>query len=258
MLRKINTYFWYFIEYMKHGDLRSIIASVRYLINEKSHSKDRIVQTSLGKFFCRKNTNDFQFANHRYEWGVKRFFLDHIQEYSLFVDAGSCIGIYAILSTKYNLPCIAIEPVAANFDVLMKNLELNQMTGKVRAYQLGLGNEHKVVSFNFDQVNTGASRIDNNSSTGNCQVELQTFDSLLPELNINKLDNILFKLDVEGMEIQALKGAVNFVRQYPDITFIVEDKISGLDKIKSLLNEQGNFEYGRIDQYNIFARKVKI
>lgn len=256
MLQKINTYFWYFIEYMKHGDFRSVIASARYLINEKSHSKDRIIQTSVGKFFCRKNTNDFQFANLRYEWGVKRFFLDHIQEYSLFVDAGSCIGIYAILSTKYNLPCIAIEPVTANFDVLMKNLELNHMTGKVRTFKLGLGNEHKMVNFKFDQVNTGASRIDNDNTTGNCQVELRTFDSQLPELNINKHDNILFKLDVEGMEAEALQGAENFIRSYPKITFVLEEKFTGKAQIKSILDTYGKFEYGMVDQHNMYARKL--
>lgn len=256
MLKKINTYFWYFIEYMKHGDVRSVIASARYLINEKTHSKDRIIQTSVGKFFCRKNTNDFQFANFRYEWGVKRFLLDHIQEYSLFVDAGSCIGIYAILSTKYNLPCIALEPVAANFEVLMKNLELNQMTGKVRAFQLGLGNEHKVVNFIFDQVNTGASRIDVHNTSSNCRVELRTFDSLLPELNINKHDNILFKLDVEGMEYEALQGAENFIRSCPKITFVLEEKFTGRNQIKSILDKYGKFEYGIVDQYNMYARKL--
>jgi len=258
MLKKINTYFWYFIEYMKHGDVRSVIASARYLINQKSHSKDRIIQTSIGKLFCRKNTNDFQFANLRYEWGVKCFFLDHVQEYSLFVDAGSCIGIYAILSTKYNLPCIAIEPVTANFDVLKKNLELNQMTGKVRAFQFGLGNEHKVVNFNFDRVNTGASRIDKSGTDGNCQVELRTFDSLLPELDINKQDNILFKLDIEGMEAEALQGAENFIRSCAKITFVLEEKFTGRDKIKSILDKYGKFEYGMVDQYNMYARKLAL
>jgi FkbM family methyltransferase len=256
MFQKINTYFWYFIEYIKHGDVRSVIASASYLINQKSHSNDRIIQTSVGKFFCRKNTNDFQFANFRYEWGVKRFLLDHFQEYSLFIDAGSCIGIYAILSTKYNLPCIAIEPVAANFDVLMKNLELNHMTGTVRVFQLGLGNEHKVVNFNFDPVNTGASRIDNNNVSENCRVELRTFDSLLPELNINKHDNILFKLDVEGMETEALQGAENFIRSCPKITFILEEKFTGRYQIKSILDKYGKFEYGTVDQYNMYARKL--
>jgi len=37
MLTKLNTYFWYLYEYMKHGDFLSVYASVNYLIFKKSH-----------------------------------------------------------------------------------------------------------------------------------------------------------------------------------------------------------------------------
>ena len=256
MLQKINTYFWYFIEYLKHGDFRSILASVRYLIIKKSHSKDRIIQSSVGKFFCRKNTNDFQFANLRYEWGVKRFILDHIHEFSLFIDAGSCVGTYAILSAKHNLPCIAFEPMTTNFDVLMKNLQLNQLNGKVKALNVGLGNENKTVNFNFNQSNTGASHIAKGNLANSYPVELRTFDSLQDEFKINILNNILFKMDVEGMESEALEGAGNFIRNHPNITFVVEDTFTGQSRIKSILDKYGKFEYGEVDQYNLYARKI--
>ena len=256
MWQKINTYFCYFMEYMKHGDFRSILASVRYLINKKSHSEDRIIHSSVGIFFCRKNTNDFQFANLRYEWGVKRFILDHIHEFSLFIDAGSCVGTYAILSAKHNLPSIAFEPVSANFDVLMKNLQLNQMTGMINAFNIGLGNENKMANFYFDRSNTGASHIAKENYENDCLVELRTFDSLLTELKIDKQNNILFKMDVEGMESEALEGAENFIRNHPNITFVLEDIFTDQSQIKSILDKYGKFEYGKVDQYNIYARKI--
>lgn len=121
-MKKISTYFRYLMEYLKHGDFLSVVASVKYLIFKKSNRKDRIIQTSIVKFFCRKNTNDFQFANYRYEWGVKKFILDHIPEYSVFIDGGACIGDYCILLSKCNTRCIAVEPIADNYSVLVKNL----------------------------------------------------------------------------------------------------------------------------------------
>lgn len=256
MLQKINTYFWYFLEYLKHGDFRSVIASIRYLINKKSHSKDRIINSSIGKFYCRRNTNDFQFANFRYEWGVKRFFLKHISEFSLFIDAGSCVGIYAILSAKYKLPCIAFEPIPANFEVLKKNLELNRMSEKVNALMIGLGDQNRLVDFDFDTSNTGASHIVREHGKNICPVEIRTFDSLKEELKINKSDNILFKMDVEGMETEALLGAESFIQNHPKITFIIEDKFTRVSQIKSILDKYGRFEYGIIDSYNMFARKI--
>jgi len=257
MLRKINTYYWYFYEYMRHGDVRSVYDSIRYLLFKKTNASDRIVQSSLGKFFCRKQTNDFQFANFRYEWGVKKFILDRINDYAVFIDAGSCIGIYAILAATRQLQTIAIEPIADNFEVLTKNLKLNHLEDQVKAINVGLGSQNEQVYFNFDKVNTGASHLGTASHQDSCLVELRTFDSLLSELELDIHSNILFKVDVEGMEIEALQGAVNFLGQYPNLTLVLEDKITGQEKIKMLLDELGTFEYGRIDQYNIFARKVK-
>jgi FkbM family methyltransferase len=252
----LDTYFWYFYEYIKHGDFQSVYAAAKYILFKKSLNKDRIIQTSVGKFFCRKNTNDFQFANFRYEWGVKKFILNHIHEYSVFIDAGSCTGDYAILLTNYNIRSIAFEPIAANYQVLIKNLELNNMIRKVKAFQVGLGDENKLVSFKFDQVNTGASHLNKEDPKVGCQVELRQFDSFLTELNLDKNEKILFKMDVEGMEPEVLKGAANFIRQYPNITFVLEEKFTGGAQIKSVLNELGRFEYGMVDKCNMYARKI--
>ena len=259
MLNKINTYFHYFLEYVRHNDYLSIYSSINYLIFNKSHKNDRIIQTSIGKFFCRKNTNDFQFANLRYEWGVKKFILDHINEYTVFIDAGSCIGDFSILLSKYNIRCIAFEPIHYNREILTVNLQLNDLTQKVKVLPMGISDENKFLNLKFDPINTGASGIspiDQGNPTIQCMAEMRTFDSLLPELNLSVEDHILFKLDVEGMETEALKGSSDFIRQFHYITFIIEEKIAGLDKIKSVLNQLGSFNYGALDNYNIFAQKI--
>jgi FkbM family methyltransferase len=255
MLKKLNTWLWYFYEYIRFGDFLSVYAAIKYVILKKSHHKDRIIQTSVGIFYCRKNTNDFQFANFRYEWGVKKFLLDHIHEYAVFIDGGSGIGDYAVLVSKYNIRSIAFEPMESNFEVLEKNIQLNNLTGKVKAVKVGLGNENKMVRFKYNQVNTGASHIDKGNNPDSFEVELRTFDSFLQELNLDKDEPILFKLDLEGMESEALQGCPFFISQYSNITFIIEDKLTGRDKIISVMDKLGSFEYGTVDQYNMYARK---
>ena len=255
-MKKLKIYLRYFFEYLKHGDILSIIASIRYLVNKTSHKKDRIIQTSIGKFFCRKNTNDFQFANFGYEWGVKKFLLDHSKAYTVFIDGGACVGDYSILLSRFGLRCIAFEPIENNFKVLTKNLELNHLAGKITAFQCGLGEENKKTGFIFNPVNTGASSKSTNPGQSNCQGEIRTFDSLLPELNLSKNDRILFKLDVEGMETEAINGAAAFIRNYQNITFVLEDKHSGQDTIKQALGKIAAFEFGIVDEFNIFATKI--
>ena len=256
-MNKVITYARYFLDYLKHGDLGSIIASVKYVLNKSSHSSDRIIRTSAGTFFCRKNTNDFQFANFYYEWGVKKYLLNRINEYTVFIDGGACIGDYSILLSRYGIRCIAIEPVLNNYEVVIKNIDLNNLNSKVKALPVGLGDKNFRANFVFNPINTGASHIANDNDTVNCMVEIRTLDSLLPELNISINDNILIKLDIEGMELEAIRGATDFILHYPNITFVTEYKHSGYASIKETLSKIAPFEFGIIDEFNIYAKKTK-
>jgi FkbM family methyltransferase len=242
-MNKVITYSRYLSEYLRYGDFLSVISAFKYVKNRKSHNNNRIIRTSVGTFYCRKNTNDFQFANYYYEWGVKKFILDHVREYTVFIDGGSCIGGYSILLSKYNIRCIAFEPMTDNYSV--------------EAFRIGLGDENKLARFKFNPVNTGASVIDMDNNSVNPLSEIRTFDSMITELKIDRNEKILFKLDVEGMEVEALLGAAEFIRQYPNISFIIEYKHSGIDQVKSILGKIAEFEIEIVDQYNIYARKIR-
>jgi len=255
-MKKLFIYLRYLFEYLKFGDIVSVIASVKYVLNRTSHKNDRIIRTSVGTFFCRKNTNDFQFANYAYERVVKKYVLDHRDEFSVFIDGGACIGEYCILLSNDNIRCFAFEPIQGTFEVLMKNLELNNLSTQVKAFPYGLGDKNAQAEFVFNSVNTGASHIATANSPGDCVAEIRTFDSLYNEMDINVEDHILFKLDIEGMEPEALRGAKDFIQRFHHITFVMEDKHSGQDSIKNTLNKIASFEYGIVDEFNIFAKKI--
>jgi FkbM family methyltransferase len=255
-LKKLRTYFLYLTDYLKYGDWKSVVASVKYVLNKSSHNSDRTITTSAGTFFCRKNTNDFQFANFYYEWTVKQFILKRVNEFSVFIDAGACIGEYCIILAKLNKQCFALEPMADNIKTLETNIKLNDLQDKIKVIPCGLGDSDYRASYWFDPVNTGASRIDKVSSASS-GVEIRKLDSLLSELNIDQNQSILIKLDIEGMESEAIHGAAEFIRNYPRVTFIIEDKHSGQIPIKDALREMAEFEYGRVDGFNMFARKIR-
>jgi FkbM family methyltransferase len=146
--------------------------------------------------------------------------------------------------------------LAKNYEVLVKNLQMNNLINQVMTIPAALGNENMPVRFKYNRVNTGASCIDLENKPDSYPVELRTFDSLLTKFNIGKDEHILFKLDVEGMEAEALQGSANFIRQYPHITYILEEKFTGRALIQSILDKLGTFEYGMVDKLNMYARKV--
>jgi FkbM family methyltransferase len=254
-LTKLKTYLIYFGEYLKNGDFGSILASVRYLLHKGSHPGDRIIRSSIGHFYCRKNTNDFQFANFRYEWGVKKFLLDNREKFNVFIDGGACIGEYCVLISKFGVRCIAFEPVIVNYDVLRKNIELNMWANKVQTFPFGLGDRNMKAPFYFNPVNTGASHIITDMKKPDMFTEIRTFDSFLPELKFSNDDKIMVKLDVEQMEPEAIRGSKEFISTFPNITFVIEEKHSGAEKIRKALLEIADFEFGIVDEYNIYARK---
>jgi len=256
-LSKILTYSRYLFDYLKHGDVGSIVASVKYVINKTSYRSDRIIQTSVGKFYCRKNTNDFQFANLYYEWGVKKFILKRINEFSVFIDVGACVGDYSILLAKLNKQCFAFELVSHNIKTINKNLELNDLQNKVKFFPYGLGDADYSASFSFDTVNTGASRINKVKDAETDKAEIRKLDTLMDEMAIDQNEKIFIKLDVEGMETEAIRGAFNFIMYYPNITFIVEEKHSGQFPIQDTFSDIALFEFGKVDELNIYAKKIR-
>lgn len=255
-MRKIFTYYIYLKEFLKHGDFISVISAVKYLFTKNSHSKDRIVSSGIGRIFCRKNTNDFLFANAAYEKSVKEFISKNLKEFDVFLDAGACIGDYSILMAQSGLKCFAFEPVPDSFGVLTRNIQLNNAGTLIEAFPFGLSDNNHSVTFVFNPVNTGDSHIDRHGGSGNCEVQLRSLDSVFRSFNLNSQIRVLFKLDVEGMEKEVLEGAADFIRYFGNLTFIIESTHTHESVIKEALDRIASFDYGRVDDYNISARKI--
>lgn len=255
-MNKIITYTRYFLSYLKNKDFGSIKASINFLLKRPTHKTDRIIESSIGNFYCRKNTNDFQFANYYYEWSVKKKVLELLPQFTIFIDGGACTGDYSILLAKKGVRCFAFEPVHETFRVLKKNLELNDLNQIVKAYPFGLGNALENARFEINAVNTGASHKTLKTSGNQEIVEIRTFDSILPELDIRPEDSILMKLDVEGMEVEALQGAKSFIRDYPNVTLIVEMKHCGPRLIEEALLSIAPFACKKLDAYNLIATRI--
>jgi FkbM family methyltransferase len=255
-MNKIITYTRYLLSYLKNKDFGSIKASINFLLKRPTHKTDRIIQSSIGTFYCRKNTNDFQFANYYYEWSVKKKVLELLPSISVFIDGGACTGDYSVLLAKKGIRCFAFEPVHDTFRVLKKNLELNDLLEKVKAYSFGLGNTLENARFEINTVNTGASHKTVKTSGSQEIVEIRTFDSILPELAIRPEDSILLKLDVEGMEVEAIQGAKNFIREYHNLILIVEMKHCGPRMIEETLNSIAPFTCKRLDAFNLIATRI--
>ncbi len=254
LLNRIKVYSLYFFEYLKYGEFDSALNAILYMFTHRSYSKGNRIKTSMGIFDTRKSTLDFQYINYAYEIEIKHFI--EKQKFEIFFDIGACLGEYCIWLGKKGHRCVAFEPVFDSYQMISKNIHLNQVQNNVTAYNYGLGSNHSLEHFQINFLNPGASKRVNSENEKTQKFEINAMDSIYASFGLNKDTKILMKIDVEGMEVDMIKGAKNFFQFFNNITLIIEEKLTGESNIRSTLNEICEFEYGVVDNFNIYAKKV--
>ncbi|MBI9038605.1 MAG: FkbM family methyltransferase [Bacteroidales bacterium] len=255
-MRNPITAFRYFIDFIKNKQFYFLFTAFKFIFTKKTNPIDKIIKTTTGTFLCRKNTLDFLFANHAYEWNVKKFILRNYKNYSVFLDIGSNIGTYSILLGRKGLRCFAFEPSKENFNALSKNIELNNLQEKVKIFNYGLGETNCEKEFVFNSLNTGASYVTSTPEQNKSyNIIIKTFDSVYEDFNFRKDDKFLIKTDVEGMEPEVLEGAKSFLSKFSEILCIAEDKHCGNKRLINQLTQIMNPCFKRIDKYNMCFKK---
>jgi FkbM family methyltransferase len=262
-MNKIKTFLRYVKDYLKFGEYYFLWMSIQFILKKSVQPKMRVYNSSLGSFITRKGTLDFQFFNYAYEWNVKRFFLEHYKDYKLFLDIGANVGTYSFMLARKGIVCHAFEPIKENFKSLVMNIKVNKLENLIFPHNFALGATQDKAEFIFESMNTGASHIVGKSDYVELKGEvgirekvcIKTLDSFLQGIQFSPEDRIIIKIDAEGMEIDVLEGASQFLKTHPHYLIIMESKHSGADKIKEFLDKRGNFIYMEVDHENMAIMK---
>ncbi|HMM10881.1 MAG TPA: FkbM family methyltransferase [Bacteroidales bacterium] len=263
-MEKLLKFYRYLNDFLRYGQIRPTLAAIIYIFFGRSILRTRLVRGKLGFFLHRKDTLDFQFANYAYEWGVKRFMLNHYADKDVFIDVGANIGTYSVMLGGKGLRVYAFEPAYENFKALNINIMLNKLEKNFKGFNFGLSNENSRAGFNYDPLNTGASHLDIlpfedetfAERAIHTEIEIRRFDDIVKELDIKAFDRILMKIDVEGMEAQVIEGAKEFIRNHENITLVMECVHTGKELLMKKLDEIGKFEYIEVDNLNFGAKKI--
>lgn len=179
------------------------------------------------------------------------FALHILQSGGLFVDVGANQGGWSLMIAGNN-EVIAFEPIPATRERFIKNVEMNtdSVKKRIKVYDCGLGCREEVVIFtaNLDTVNH---QID--GKVGSCdtvEVKLRRMDDVLVGVTPK-----LIKIDVEGAELNVLKGA-NDVLSGGDLCAVImetfkSDQVTDrvLHELEGLLAQYG-FKPISYDAYN--------
>jgi FkbM family methyltransferase len=156
-----------------------------------------------------------------------------------FVDVGANIGTQTIYAMRSGRFCgdIAIEPEPHNLDLLRRNVAINGLTDKVHIVAAAASNRNSTATLTRDRQNYGAHSIKPNwSDTPGTAVtvETRTIDDILARLGIASADVGLAWIDVEGHEVEALRGMQQLRRAH--VPIVSEVSMSAdIDELRALL-----------------------
>ncbi len=123
-----------------------------------------------------------------------------IEENDRVIDAGAYPGEFSIYAAKNGAEVIAIEPDPQNAEELRENIRLNGLSDKVEVVEKGLWDQKDTKKMERDSQFGLGSKV---KDGGQLVIELDTLDSVCS--NYGAVDFV--KMDIEGAEIKALKGA---------------------------------------------------
>jgi len=180
------------------------------------------------KAYCPINKHDFFNMTAREDEVIEQF---NAKDGDIVVDIGAHIGRYTIINSKRvgeNGKVIAIEAHPDNFEILNRNIKLNKLTNVIPLNYAVYSKQTKLklylpveepgfTIYNTIMVNRTA------SEEKFTEVNANTLDNILLQQNgISHADINWIKIDVEGAELEVLKGSSSILSKSKDISLLIE------------------------------------
>lgn len=152
------------------------------------------------------------------------------------VDIGGNLGYYALLEARTVGDAgrvIAIEPVAANFAQLSKNIYRNGY-GNILLHNVAVGATNGTATMYIGKKSNWHALYPVPWKTREITVAVSTLDAVLAQHNLCSVD--LIRMDLEGYEVEVIHGMVETIENYsPRLLVELHPHVAGADAILGLL-----------------------
>ncbi len=157
------------------------------------------------------------FETGSYEHGILDFIKTHYRPEGSFVDVGANIGLMSLFVARHFPKAVvhAFEAHPETAAILNENMRLNDLE-RIRLHQFALGSEEgEAEIFDNWQVNRGgASLVVKEKGAKGHLVQVKRLDDF--EVG----SPAMIKIDVEGVELDVLKGAAETIRRHRPILIV--------------------------------------
>jgi FkbM family methyltransferase len=138
-----------------------------------------------------------------------------------FIDVGAHYGFYDVLVGLTNPQCkiLAFEPVAANVEVVRRNLALSQVDAEV--FPCAVSDRSGRAAFQISEAsdNSGFNANPNAKILKTIEIETVQLDQYVDRIAAGP---VLVKIDTEGNELKVLDGMRKIVERFDDVRLVIE------------------------------------
>jgi len=150
------------------------------------------------------------------------------------VDIGANIGYFSALFASKGAYVHAFEPNPAMQEMIYRNIFINNVSSLIRdelgksksvINQCAVGRSRSTVKMDFNSYMTGSASLKKkvfheSGQVKSVEIDMITLDEYAKINNLQSVD--IIKIDVEGFEEEALRGAANLIRRSPDLMLCME------------------------------------
>jgi FkbM family methyltransferase len=182
-------------------------------------------------------------------------FIDQIRPGEVLFDLGACEGRFSIYASLKGIHCFSFEPEKRNFEALLENIELNDIAGILKPFELAIGKQKGRGNLKIGQPWAGGHQkvVEQEDIRGDLMftfkeeqtVDVVDFDSFIIDKNLTCPDYL--KIDIDGSEKAFVYGAQNTLKnpKLKGIIFELEIRDHNFDFIVENLKQNGLVEYAR-------------
>ena len=258
---------------------KSLTYSLTYLFNNPYNKKYPLF--ALKRFIEWKIIKFLKLSNYKKKvWGNKLVYLQHdsfqsmwlmynwmvdweefnlikrfVTKNNLCIDVGANMGYYTIWFSKFSKNIYSFEPDLLNYDRLQENLKINSLQNSVKTFDVAVAEKDGSLFFtkNLDIRN----HILLNNNHEGVKILCRRLDSILLE---NKITGISYlKIDVEGFELDVLKGLGDYFINYKvdiiqiEINSAMKNSAYSLNEFLSFISSN---KY-KLYSYNVFLNVME-
>ncbi|KKQ89823.1 MAG: hypothetical protein UT12_C0007G0020 [Candidatus Curtissbacteria bacterium GW2011_GWC2_38_9] len=160
------------------------------------------------------------YVKNKYEPFSSEIIKNYLKPNSTFVDLGAHFGYYSLLAyhSQKNTKIIAIEPVKKNFEVLKKNIKLNNVKN-AKLYNFAASNKKEVKDFNLTEASDSAGFYEHPLTKTKKIIKIKSYP---PDQILKKKKIDFIKIDIEGHEMAVLEGLKTTLKNNKNLSMLVE------------------------------------